>query len=339
MEMKWNPLKMLTANIAIDLGTANTLIWVSGKGIVLDEPSVVTRNRLTGKVVAVGIAAKAMLGKTPQELETVRPLKDGVISDFEMTDQMLYDFIRKLEISRIARPRMVICVPKGITPVERRAVKESALRANARDVFLIDEPVAAAIGLEIDIDEPVGNMIVDIGGGTTEIAVIALNGVVTSTSIKVAGDEMDDIIVSHFKQHHSLLIGERTAEQIKCSVGSAMQINDQQFQVKGRNLMTGIPQCIEANSAEIREALKPAVDDIVKAIRATLDQTPPELASDIMDRGIILTGGGSLLLGLEERIKIETNVPANVAEDPLRSVVKGTGIVLENIEKYKSVLS
>jgi len=335
----WNPFKMLTADIAIDLGTANTLIWVKGRGIVLNEPSIVTRNIHTGEVTAVGSKSKAMIGKTPQGLETVRPLRDGVISDFEMTDKMLFEFIKKLEISRIARPRMVICVPKGITTVERRAVKESAQRANAKDVYLIDEPVAAAIGMEIDITAPIGNMIVDIGGGTTEIAVIALNGVVTSTSVKVAGDEMDDALVGHFKQHHSLLIGEKTAEQIKCAVGSAMQVEDKVFMVKGRNLMTGIPQSIEANSAEVRDALRSAVDEIIKAIRDTLDATPPELSSDIMDRGIILSGGGALLIGLDERIKMETNVPVAVSEEPLLSVVKGTGKVLEDIAAYKSVLS
>lgn len=327
-----------SGDLAIDLGTANTLIYLKGRGIILNEPSIVARSTHDGSVVAVGWDAKEMLGKTHQDLATIRPLKDGVIADFEMTDAMIRGFIRKLNLSRIARPRMVICIPSGITGVEKRAVRESADRANAREVFLVEEPVAAAIGIGIDISKPVGNIIVDIGGGTTEIAVIALNGIVTKQAIRVAGDEMDEAIIQYFKNEHSLLIGEKTSEWIKSTVGSAMPIKDTTIEVKGRSLVAGIPKTIEVSSVEIRECLKDTIDLIVQAIKQALEMTPPELSSDILDRGIILTGGGALLTGLDQRIRVETDLPVNVAEEPLLSVVKGTGMIIEDIEKYKEVL-
>ncbi|MDO9548335.1 MAG: rod shape-determining protein [Candidatus Marinimicrobia bacterium] len=325
-------------DIAIDLGTANTLIYMKGKGILLDEPSIVARSTHTGEVLAVGSDAKEMLGKTHRDITTIRPLKDGVIADFEMTDAMIRGFIRKINMSRIARPRIVISIPSGITEVEKRAVRDSADRANAREVYLVEEPVAAAIGIGIDISKPIGNIIVDIGGGTTEIAVIALNGIVTKQAIRVAGDEMDDAIIQYFKAEHNLLIGERTAEWIKCTAGSAMPINDTTIAVKGRSLVAGIPKTIEVSSVEIRECLKDTIDLIAQAIKQALEMTPPELSSDILDRGIILTGGGSLLKGLDQRIRVETDLPVNVAEEPLLSVVRGGGIIIEDLDKYKEVL-
>ncbi len=330
--------KMFAGDIAIDLGTANTLIYMKGKGILLDEPSIVARSTHDGVVVAVGNDAKEMLGKTHRDIKTIRPLKDGVIADFDMSDAMIRGFIRKINMSRIARPNIVICIPSGITEVEKRAVRDSAERANARNVYLVEEPVAAAIGIGIDISKPVGNIIVDIGGGTTEIAVIALNGIVTKQAIRVAGDEMDDAIIQYFKNEHNLLIGERTSENIKCTVGSAMPIDDTTIPVKGRSLIAGIPKTIEVSSVEIRECLKDTIDQICIAIKQALEMTPPELSSDILDRGIILTGGGGLLKGLDQRIRVETDLPVNVAEEPLLSVVKGTGMIIENIEKYEEVL-
>ena len=325
-------------DIAVDLGTANTLIYVRGQGIVLNEPSIVAKSKSTGKVIAVGNEAKRMVGKVHQEIETIRPLRDGVIADFEMADSMLQGFLNKLPISKLARPRMIICVPSGITEVEKRAVKESAERRNAREVFLIEEPVAAAIGIGIDISEPVGNMIVDIGGGTTEIAIIALNGIVTKESLRVAGDEMDEAIIQHFKRDHNLLIGERTAESIKMNVGSALQGTDYKLSVKGRNMIAGIPKTIEVSSSEIRDALRDTIDLIVDAVKMCLERTPPELSSDLLDRGIILTGGGALLQGFDKRMRLEVDLPVNVAEYPLLSIVQGTGKVLDNIERYEDVL-
>ncbi|NQV29998.1 MAG: rod shape-determining protein [Candidatus Marinimicrobia bacterium] len=325
-------------DIAVDLGTANTLIYVRGQGIVLNEPSIVAKSKTTGKVIAVGNEAKRMVGKVHQEIETIRPLRDGVIADFEMADSMLQGFLNKLPISKLARPRMIICVPSGITEVEKRAVKESAERRNAREVFLIEEPVAAAIGIGIDISEPVGNMIVDIGGGTTEIAIIALNGIVTKESLRVAGDEMDEAIIQHFKRDHNLLIGERTAESIKMNVGSALQITDYKLSVKGRNMIAGIPKTIEVSSSEIRDALRDTIDLIVDAVKMCLERTPPELSSDLLDRGIILTGGGALLQGFDKRMRLEVDLPVNVAEYPLLSIVQGTGKVLDSIERFEDVL-
>jgi len=325
-------------DIAVDLGTANTLIYVRGQGIVLNEPSIVAKSKSTGKVIAVGNEAKRMVGKVHQEIETIGPLRDGVIADFEMADSMLQGFLNKLPISKLARPRMIICVPSGITEVEKRAVKESAERRNAREVFLIEEPVAAAIGIGIDISEPVGNMIVDIGGGTTEIAIIALNGIVTKESLRVAGDEMDEAVIQHFKRDHNLLIGERTAESIKMNVGSALQGTDYKLSVKGRNMIAGIPKTIEVSSSEIRDALRDTIDLIVDAVKMCLERTPPELSSDLLDRGIILTGGGALLQGFDKRMRLEVDLPVNVAEYPLLSIVQGTGKVLDSIERFEDVL-
>ena len=330
-----NSFSWISGDIAIDLGTANTLLWIKGKGVMINEPSIVARSVHDGKIVAVGNEAKAMVGRTHRELETIRPLQDGVIADFDMTDGMLQGFIRKININRLARPRMVICVPSGVTEVERRAVKDSGERANAREVFLIEEPVAAAIGIGLDISQPIGNIIVDIGGGTTEIAVIALNGVVTKETIRIAGDEMDEAIVQWFRNEHKLEIGLATGEAIKKSVGSAMRMKTENISVKGRDLVSGIPKTIEVSSDEIRQALKETVNSIVEAVKKALERTPPELASDILDRGIIMTGGGSILKGIDQIIRERTNVPVNRAEDPLLSVVKGTGIVLDNIRKYE----
>ena len=328
----------ISGDIAIDLGTANTLIWLKGKGVVINEPSIVARTIHDDNIVAVGDEAKAMLGRTHRDLETIRPLQDGVIADFKMTDGMLQGFINKINFSRMARPRMVICVPSGVTEVERRAVKDSGERANAREVYLIEEPVAAAIGIGLDISQPIGNIIVDIGGGTTEIAVISLNGVVTKETIRIAGDEMDESILQWFRNEHKLEIGLGMSESIKKSVGSAMQMKTKTISVRGRDLVSGIPKTIEVSSDEIRQALKDPVNAIVEAVKRCLEQTPPELAADILERGIIVAGGGSLLKGIDQIIRERTNVPVNVAEDPLLSVVKGTGMVLENLKKYEAVL-
>ena len=328
----------ISGDIAIDLGTANTLIWLKGKGVVINEPSIVARTIHDDNIVAVGDEAKAMLGRTHRDLETIRPLQDGVIADFKMTDGMLQGFINKINFSRMARPRMVICVPSGVTEVERRAVKDSGERANAREVYLIEEPVAAAIGIGLDISQPIGNIIVDIGGGTTEIAVISLNGVVTKETIRIAGDEMDESILQWFRNEHKLEIGLGMSESIKKSVGSAMQMSTKTISVRGRDLVSGIPKTIEVSSDEIRQALKDPVNAIVEAVKRCLEQTPPELAADILERGIIVAGGGSLLKGIDQIIRERTNVPVNVAEDPLLSVVRGTGMVLENLKKYEAVL-
>ena len=328
----------ISGDIAIDLGTANTLIWLKGKGIVINEPSIVARTIHDDNIVAVGDEAKAMLGRTHRDLESIRPLQDGVIADFKMTDGMLQGFINKINFSRMARPRMVICVPSGVTEVERRAVKDSGERANAREVYLIEEPVAAAIGIGLDISQPIGNIIVDIGGGTTEIAVISLNGVVTKETIRIAGDEMDESILQWFRNEHKLEIGLGMSESIKKSVGSAMQMSTKTISVRGRDLVSGIPKTIEVSSDEIRQALKDPVNAIVEAVKRCLEQTPPELAADILERGIIVAGGGSLLKGIDQIIRERTNVPVNVAEDPLLSVVRGTGMVLENLKKYEAVL-
>ena len=328
----------ISGDIAIDLGTANTLIWLKGKGVVINEPSIVARTIHDDNIVAVGDEAKAMLGRTHRDLETIRPLQDGVIADFKMTDGMLQGCINKINFSRMARPRMVICVPSGVTEVERRAVKDSGERANAREVYLIEEPVAAAIGIGLDISQPIGNIIVDIGGGTTEIAVISLNGVVTKETIRIAGDEMDESILQWFRNEHKLEIGLGMSESIKKSVGSAMQMSTKTISVRGRDLVSGIPKTIEVSSDEIRQALKDPVNAIVEAVKRCLEQTPPELAADILERGIIVAGGGSLLKGIDQIIRERTNVPVNVAEDPLLSVVRGTGMVLENLKKYEAVL-
>ena len=338
MARKSSRLRFFAKDIAIDLGTANTLIWVKGRGLLINEPSIVAKLVNSDKVIAVGTEAKEMLGKTHSNIETVRPLKDGVIADFKMADGMIQGFIRKMNLSRIARPRMVICIPSGVTPVEQRAVRESAERANAREVYLIEEPVAAAIGIGLDIAKPVGNMIVDIGGGTTEIAVIALNGIVTKESIRVAGDEMDAAIINWLHNEHKLDIGYRTAEGIKLSVGAGVINGEPSVVIKGRDMVTGIPKTITVSPLEIRKALSDTLFQIMNAIKRALERTPPELSADILDRGIILTGGGSLLKGFDEVLREETNLPVHVAEDPLLSVVRGTGMVLEDIKTYAAIM-
>ena len=332
------PLNWISGDIAIDLDTANTLVYIKGKGVMVNEPSIVARSVHDGKIIAVGYEAKAMVGRTHREIETIRPLRDGVIADFEMTDGLIQGFIQKINMNRLARPRMVICVPSGVTEVERRAVRDSGERANAREVFLIEEPMAAAIGMGLDISKPIGNIIVDIGGGTTEIAVIALNGVVTKETIRVAGDEMDEAIIQWFRNEHKLDIGTSSAESIKKSVGSAMRIKSKVIAVKGRDLVSGIPKTIEVSSDEIRQSLKDPINAIVEAVKRALELTPPELSADILDRGIIMTGGGSMLKGIDQLIRERTNVPVNIDEEPLLSVVKGTGKVLEDVKKYESVL-
>ena len=333
-----NPFNWISGDIAIDLGTANTLVYIKGKGVMINEPSVVARSVHDGKIIAVGYEAKAMVGRTHREIETIRPLRDGVIADYNMTDGLLQGFINKINMNRLARPRMVICIPSGVTEVERRAVRDSGERANAREVFLIEEPVAAAIGMGLDISKPIGNIIVDIGGGTTEIAVIALNGVVTKEAIRVAGDEMDESIIQWFRNEHKLDIGSSTAESIKKSVGSAMRVTSEMIAVKGRDLVSGIPKTIDVSSDEIRQSLKDPINLIVEAVKHALEGTPPELSADILDRGIILTGGGSMLKGIDQLIRERTNVPVNIGEEPLLSVVKGTGKVLEDVKKYEAVL-
>ena len=295
-----NPFNWISGDIAIDLGTANTLVYIKGKGVMINEPSVVARSVHDGKIIAVGYEAKAMVGRTHREIETIRPLRDGVIADYNMTDGLLQGFINKINMNRLARPRMVICIPSGVTEVERRAVRDSGERANAREVFLIEEPVAAAIGMGLDISKPIGNIIVDIGGGTTEIAVIALNGVVTKEAIRVAGDEMDESIIQWFRNEHKLDIGSSTAESIKKSVGSAMRVKSEMIAVKGRDLVSGIPKTIDVSSDEIRQSLKDPINLIVEAVKHALERTPPELSADILDRGIILTGGGSMLKGIDQ---------------------------------------
>ena len=329
---------IFSGDIAIDLGTANTIIWIKGEGVVLNEPSVVARNVIDDTIIAVGEEAKQMVGRTNPKIETIRPLKDGVIADYKMTDAMIQGFMRKISRSRISRPRIVICIPSGVTDVEQRSVRESAEHANASEVHLIEEPMAAAIGIGLDVSKPVGNMIVDIGGGTTEIAVISLNGIGAIETIKIAGDEQTESIVEWFKNQHKLEIGERSAEKIKCQSGSATRIDGENISVKGRDLITGIPKTIDVPADEIRQALAETVYQITTAIKKALDKTPPEHASDIIEFGIILTGGGSLLKNLDIHIRNKTGLPVNVAEDPLFSVVKGTGMVLENIKKFQEVI-
>jgi rod shape-determining protein MreB len=327
-------------DVAIDLGTANTLVHVKGLGIVLNEPSVVAVDNQTRKVVAVGSDAKAMLGKTPDHITAVRPLKDGVIADFQITEIMLREFIRKAQQKRrLVKPRIVICVPSGITEVEKRAVRDSAEHAGAREVFLVAEPIAAAIGVGLPVNRPSGNMIIDIGGGTTEIAVIALDGIVCDTSIRVGGDEMDEAIVQHIKKTYNLLVGELTAENIKKTIGSAAPLPEElEMEIKGRDLVAGIPKILRISSIEVREALREPIQQIVDALKLALERCPPELAADIVDRGIVMTGGGSLLRELETLLKEETNLPINTVDDPLSCVVLGTGKILDDFEHYSKVL-
>ncbi|MBI2131854.1 MAG: rod shape-determining protein [Candidatus Tectomicrobia bacterium] len=333
--MVFNPILGLFSNdLAIDLGTANTLVYVKGKGIVLREPSVVTVHRDTKQVLAVASEAKAMLGRTPGNIIAIRPMKDGVIANFDITEAMLRYFTQKVHNRKtLVRPRMVISVPSGITQVEKRAVRDSAESAGAREVYLIEEPMAAAIGVGLPIEEPGGSMIVDIGGGTTEVAVISLAGIVYSQSVRVGGDEMDEAIISYIKRNYNLLIGERTAEQIKIELGSAYPVGERRtIEIKGRDLVAAIPKTIVVSDEEVRESLSEPVNAIVEAVRSALESTPPELAADIVDRGIVLAGGGSLLRGLDVLLREETGLPVTVAEDPLSAVVMGTGKVLDELD-------
>ncbi|MBM3827669.1 MAG: rod shape-determining protein [Actinobacteria bacterium] len=335
-----NPLA-LGRDIAIDLGTANTLIYVRGQGVVLNEPSVVALDVADGRPVAVGEEAKRMMGRTPGHIRAVRPLKDGVIADFEVCEKMLRYFIQRVHSSRWSKPRMVICVPSGITGVEQRAVQDAAEYAGARKpVHIIEEPMAAAIGADLPVHEPSGNMIVDIGGGTTEVAVISLGGIVTAQSLRVAGDELDEAVVAFLKKEFSLAVGERTAEDIKIQMGSAWPFAEEmKADIRGRDLISGLPRTITLSTDQVREAIAEPVAAIVDAVRATLDKTPPELAADIMHQGITITGGGALLAGIDRRLAHETGMPINVAPDPLYSVVIGSGRALENIEMMGGFLS
>jgi rod shape-determining protein MreB len=320
-------------DMAVDLGTANTLVYVRGRGIVLSEPSVVAIDHASGEVHAVGVEAKRMLGRTPGTISAIRPLKDGVIADFDVTEQMLRHFIQKVHQHRFAHPRVVVCVPSGVTGVEKRAVEEATRNAGARDAYLIEEPMAAAIGAGLPVSEPTGNMVVDVGGGTTEVAVISLGGIVVSVSLRLGGDEMDDAIISHVKREYKLLIGNQTAEEIKLEVGSAFRLKEEvQAEVRGRDMLTGLPKTVIISSEEVRHALEEPVSQIVDAIKSTLDKTPPELAADIMDRGIVLAGGGALLNGLDERLRHETQMPVQLAESPLTCVAVGSGRSLELLE-------
>ncbi len=319
--------------MAVDLGTANTLVYVKGRGIVLSEPSVVAIDQRTGDVHAVGIEAKRMLGRTPGNITAIRPLKDGVIADFDVTEQMLRHFIQKVHQNRWAHPRVVVCVPSGVTGVEKRAVEEATLSAGARQAYLIEEPMAAAIGAGLPVGEPTGNMIVDIGGGTTEVAVISLGGIVVAQSIRVGGDELDEAIVNYVKRERKLLIGSQTAEEVKLEIGSAYKLKDEmKAEIRGRDMISGLPKTVVLSSEQVREALEDPVGQIVAAVRATLDRTPPELASDIMDRGIVMAGGGSLLNGLADRLRAETEMPIHLADSPLTCVAVGSGRSLEEFE-------
>src|SRR5574338_1104951 len=327
-------------DIAIDLGTANTLIYVKGKGIVLNEPSIVAFDKNSKRIIALGNKAKEMQGREHKEIKVTRTMRDGVIADFEIAEGMIRAFIKRVRGgSAMASRRVIVAVPSGVTEVEKRAVRDSAEHAGAKEVHLIAEPMAAAIGIGIDVEAPVGNMIIDIGGGTTEIAVIALSGIVNEETIRIAGDEMNYAIMQYKKKNHNILIGERTAEAIKCEVGSAVPLKEEiTNQVKGRDLVGGIPKTTEVSSVEVREALNDAVVQIVDAVRQTLERTPPELSADILDRGVMITGGGALLKGLDERIRMETNLPVHVAEDPLTAVVRGAGKVIDNLNHYSKVL-
>jgi rod shape-determining protein MreB len=320
-------------DMAVDLGTANTLVYVRGRGIVLSEPSVVAIDQRSGEVHAVGLEAKRMLGRTPGTISAIRPLKDGVIADFDVTEEMLRHFIQKVHQNRWAHPRVVVCVPSGVTGVEKRAVEEATLSAGARQAYLIEEPMAAAIGAGLPVSEPTGNMIVDIGGGTTEVAVISLGGIVVSQSIRVGGDELDEAIVKYVQREYKLLIGSQTAEEVKLEIGSAAPLPDEaQCEIRGRDLVTGLPKTVVLSSQEVRVALEEPLNQIVDAIKSTLDKTPPELASDIMDRGIMLAGGGALLHRLDERVRHETEMPVHTAESPLTCVAVGSGKSLEEFD-------
>ncbi len=331
---------MFSRDIGIDLGTANTLIYMRGKGVIIREPSVVAVDTRSNTVRSVGREAKDVIGRTPGSIVAVRPLKDGVIADFEVTTAMLQEFIKKALAKSFSKPRVIICIPSGVTAVERRAVKESAERAGAKKVAIIEEPMAAAIGAGLPVAEPRGSMVVDIGGGTSEVAVISLGGIVASRSVRVAGDEFDRSIIDYLKKKYNLLIGERTAENIKLEIGSAYPLEEERtMDVKGRNLLNGLPENLTVTSEEVREALAEPLEKVIEAIKITLEKTPPELAADIIDGGIMLTGGGALLSGLDIMIHNETGMPVHVAENPLDCVAQGTGMVLENSDKLYDVLS
>lgn len=327
-------------DIGIDLGTANTLVHVKGKGIVLREPSVVAINKKTNSILAVGEDAKSMIGRTPGDIVAIRPMKDGVIADFDVTQSMLRHFIQStISKGMFSKPRVVICVPSGVTEVEKRAVEEATLQAGAKEAYLIEEPMAAAIGANLPVEEPSGSMVVDIGGGTSEVAVISLGGIVTSKSLRIAGDEFDEAIVHYVKKEYNLMIGDRTAEWIKMTIGAAYpKPREESIEIRGRDLIAGLPKNLMLTSSEITEALKEPINAIVDAIKLTLEKTPPELAADIMDKGIMLTGGGALLNGLDKLINEETDMPVSIAENPLDCVVMGAGRVLEEIETLKKVL-
>ena len=331
---------LLGRDMAVDLGTANTLVYVRGRGIVLDEPSVVAVDVRDGRALAVGLEAKRMIGRTPSHIEAIRPLKDGVIANFEICEKMLRYFIHRVHQRRWAKPRMVICVPSGITGVEQRAVQEAAEYAGARKpAYIIEEPMAAAIGAGLPVQEPTGSMIVDIGGGTTEVAVLSLGGIVTSSSVRVGGDELDEAIIQWVKKEHGLALGERTAEEVKMSLGSAWPLEQElAAELRGRDLVSGLPKTVVTTTEEIREALEEPVQAIVDAVKVTLDTTPPELAADVMERGIVLTGGGALLLGMRERLEAETGMPVVMADNPLLSVAVGSGRSLEAFEALRGVL-
>jgi rod shape-determining protein MreB len=329
----------LGRDLAIDLGTANTLVYERGRGVVLDEPSVVAIEAGTGRLIAAGTRAKEMLGRTPGHVRAVRPLQDGVISDADVTEQMLRYFVDQVRPSRLIRPRMVVCVPSEVTGVERRALEDAAVRSGARRVYVIEEPMAAAIGADLPVNETSASMVVDIGGGTTDVAVISLGGIVTARSVRVGGDEIDEAVIAHVKSEYSLLLGERSAEDIKVAVGSAFPLSEETTtRVRGRDLVSGLPKTVTISSQEVRRAIEGPVLQIVELVRATLDVCPPELAGDILDNGVTLTGGGALLRGLDERLRHELGVPVRVADDPLRAVVRGSGRCIEEFATLERVL-
>jgi rod shape-determining protein MreB len=334
-----NMYNYFSSDLAIDLGTANTLVYIRGRGIVLREPSMVVVDDRNGRIQAVGLEAKGMLGKTPANIRAIRPMKDGVIADFEITEKMLQYFIKKTRTgNQFLKPRIVIGIPSEITEVERRAVRDAALRARANEVFLIEQAMAAAIGADLPITEPGGNMIVDIGGGTTDVAVISLSGVVIAKSVRIASNEMDEAIIQYIKKKYNLLIGERTAEQVKIKIGSAFPLDEPlEMEIKGRDLTYGIPKTLNINDSEVREALEGVVQTVIEVVKNTLEKTPPELAADIVDRGIILCGGGALLKNLDKRLREETSLPIFIADDPLSSVVLGAGKILENLPLLEKI--
>ena len=330
----------ITRDIGMDLGTANTLVHVRGQGIVLVEPSVVAIHADSKEILAVGTEAKQMIGRTPGNIIAIRPMKDGVIADFDVTQAMMHHFIRKAYRRGLLKPRVIVAVPSGCTEVERRAVLDAVLRAGAREAYTIEEPMAAAIGAGLPVNEPTGNMIVDVGGGTSEVAVISLDGIVASRSIRVGGDEMDEAVINYLKRAYNLLIGERTAEEIKINIGSAYELNPEEtMEIRGRDLVTGLPRTIAIDSPEIRKALAEPVRAILDSVKETLENTPPELAADIMDRGIVMTGGGSMLKGLDKLVSNETGMPVHTVDEPIYAVVRGTGKALEEIETLRKVLA